>query len=215
MHVVVNAAMSADGKLSTRDRVQLPISGPDDFERVNALRATMDAIAVGVGTVLADDPSLTTDAPDEPNPVRVIIDGSGRTPSDSSVLTDAATTIVFVSERAPRSDRGRLAAAGADVVPAGEDRIDLEEAMVELAARDIDGVLVEGGGELIYSCFEAGIVDELVTYVGDMIIGGREAPTLADGRGFTDPARFPDLKLEEAAPINDGLLIRWTVSPCV
>src|SRR6056297_528662 len=102
MHVVVNAAMSADGKLSTRRREQVAISGPDDFDRVDALRADADAVMVGVGTVLADNPSLTLDDPalvreredagESPHPARVVADSHARTPPDAKLLDDTAET---------------------------------------------------------------------------------------------------------------------------
>jgi 2,5-diamino-6-(ribosylamino)-4(3H)-pyrimidinone 5'-phosphate reductase len=217
MHVVVNAAMSADGKLSTRRREQVAISGPADFERVADLRASADAVMVGVGTVLADDPSLTLDDADRireresrgesPHPTRVVADSHARTPPDARVLDDTAETYVLVAEAEPQEHRAALDAAGAEVVVAGESRVDLPAALADLEARGIDRLMVEGGGELIFSLFADGLVDELSVYVAPTVIGGRDAPTLADGDGFVDD--FPDLDLADVERVDDGVLLRY------
>jgi 2,5-diamino-6-(ribosylamino)-4(3H)-pyrimidinone 5'-phosphate reductase len=219
MRVVVNAAMSADGKLSTRKRRQIPISGPTDFERVDELRAESDAVMVGVGTVLADDPSLTVDDPvrtaireadGEPiQPARVVADSRCRTPPDACVLDDAARTYLLASEAAPEERVDELTEAGANVVVAGEDRTDLGETFRNLEAEGIDQLMVEGGGEVIYSLFKAGLVDELSVYIGSTVFGGRDAPTLADGEGFIED--FPQLSLLGVERIDDGVLLRWLV----
>jgi len=219
MYVVVNAAMSADGKLASRRREQLAISGPDDFDRVDQLRADCDAVMVGVGTVLADDPSLTVDderrhserveRDESENPARVIADSRIRTPPDATVLDEAAETYLLVSEAAPTDFIEQMEEAGAYVLAAGEDRVDLTTALAKLEGEGIDRLMVEGGGELIFSLFEAGLVDELRVYVGAKILGGRDAPTLADGDGFVDS--FPVLQLESVEQVDDGVLLTWTV----
>ncbi|ELY55161.1 2,5-diamino-6-(ribosylamino)-4(3H)-pyrimidinone 5'-phosphate reductase [Natronococcus jeotgali] len=216
MHVVVNAATSADGKLSSRRREQIPISGDADFTRVDRLRADSDAVVVGVGTVLADDPHLTVkeealiderrDRGEPAHPARVVVDSRARTPTDAAVLDDAATTYVCTSERATIDDRMDLADR-AELVTAGDDRVDLLRAFATLQAQGLERIMVEGGGELIFSLFEDGLVDELRVFVGPTVIGGRDAPTLADGEGFV--ADFPTLELESLERVGEGALLTW------
>jgi 2,5-diamino-6-(ribosylamino)-4(3H)-pyrimidinone 5'-phosphate reductase len=220
MHVVVNAATSVDGKLSTRRREQVAISGPEDFERVDRLRAASDAVVVGVGTVVADDPSLTVKDPslreqrqarDEPaNPARVVADSRVRTPPEAEVLDDEAETFLLVAQTAPEDFVAEMDGHGATVIVAGEERVDLPAAFDELEAAGVEQLLVEGGGELIFSLFEAGLVDELSVFVGSVLIGGREAPTLADGDGFV--ASLPELELESVERRDDGVVLEYAVS---
>ncbi len=219
MRVVVNAATSVDGKLSNRERDQIAISGDDDFDRVDQLRAESDAVMVGVGTVVADDPSLTVDDPDrrearqergEPaNPARVVADSQIRTPSNARILDDRAETYLLVSEAAPAGFVTQMEETGATVITAGDDRVDLRSAFERLEDHGIEQLLVEGGGTLIFSLFESGLVDELSVYVGSIVIGGREAPTLADGEGFLDD--FPALSLQSVERLDDGVVLRYEV----
>ena len=217
MHVVANAAVSVDGKLSTRRREQVAISGPDDFARVDRLRASCDAVMVGVGTVLADDPLLTVGDPDRlderadrgdpPQPARVVADSRLRTPTNAAVLDQAGATYLLASEAAEQDRVEAIEATGASVVVAGEGRVDLPVALAELEASGVGRLLVEGGGELLFSMFEATLVDELSLYVGSFVVGGQDAPTLVDGEGFVED--FPALELESVERVDDGVLLSY------
>jgi 2,5-diamino-6-(ribosylamino)-4(3H)-pyrimidinone 5'-phosphate reductase len=219
MDIVINAAMSVDGKLSSRRREQITISGPDDFDRVDRIRADVDGVVVGIGTVLADDPHLTLDDPERrqrrrdegrpANPARVVVDSRGRTPPDGRICDDAAETYVLVSDAAPEERRHALREAGAELIVAGEHRVDLPAAIEQLQTTSIDRLLVEGGGELIFSFIENGLVDELTVFVGSLVIGGRDAPTLADGEGFVED--FPELSLESVEQVDDGVVLSYIV----
>ncbi|MFW5938583.1 MAG: 2,5-diamino-6-(ribosylamino)-4(3H)-pyrimidinone 5'-phosphate reductase [Halanaeroarchaeum sp.] len=220
MHVVVNAAVSVDGKLASRTREQLRISGEADFARVDRLRTSVDAVMVGVGTVLADDPSLSldderlvenrTERGGDPHPARIVADSHARTPPDATILDDSAQTYVLASEATPEDHLRSIEAAGATTVVAGEDRVDLCDAFDILAGRGIESIMVEGGGEVIFSLFEAGLVDELTLFVGSMIVGGRDAPTLADGEGFVED--YPRLELRSVERLDDGVLLEYDVA---
>ncbi|MEF8856562.1 MAG: 2,5-diamino-6-(ribosylamino)-4(3H)-pyrimidinone 5'-phosphate reductase [Haloplanus sp.] len=219
MEVVVNAATSVDGKLSTRERRQVRISGDEDFDRVDRLRAAADAVLVGVGTALADDPHLGVKSEDRrverlrngrpANPARVVADSRARTPPDATLLNDDAETYLLVSNAAPEERLATLREAGATVIGAGAERVDLPAAFDELEAAGVDRLLAEGGGELVFSLFEAELVDELSVFVGSLVVGGRSAPTLVDGEGFVDD--FPTLDLVGVDRLDDGVVLDYRV----
>jgi len=112
---------------------------------------------------------------------------------------------MYVLVNAALSVDGKLSS----VVVAGRERVDLPEAFAELETRDVERLMVEGGGEIIFSLFDADLVDDLSVFVGGTVIGGREAPTLADGGGFV--ADFPALELEGVDRLDDGVVLEWTV----
>jgi 2,5-diamino-6-(ribosylamino)-4(3H)-pyrimidinone 5'-phosphate reductase len=220
-HVWVNVAMSADGKLSTRERRQVKISGKEDFSRVDLLKAGNDAIMVGIGTVLADDPSLTIKSPElkakrkergvGENPVRIVVDSRLRCPGDASLLHKGeGKRIIACSNRADQEKASELRAY-ATIIRAGEDHVDLEALLSKLYDLGIRKLMVEGGGTLIWALFEADLVDELTCFVGNMIIGGGTAPTLADGEGFIREDHFVPLDLVSADLVDKGVLLTWRV----
>ena len=211
MYVHVNAAVSVDGKLSSRRREQIAISGDEDFARMERLRAESDAVAIGIGTVLADDPSLERhdESLGAAPPARIVADSRARTPTDAAILAGDRPTYILTSEAAPTDRRTALERAGATLVVAGDDRVALPDAFAALERDGIDRLLVEGGGELIFSLFEADLVDELTVYVGSVLMGGRDAPTLADGAGFTEA--FPTLDLRDVSRLDDGVVLSYAV----
>jgi 2,5-diamino-6-(ribosylamino)-4(3H)-pyrimidinone 5'-phosphate reductase len=221
-HVIVNVAMSADGKISTKERRQVRISGLKDFARVDRLKAGCDAIMVGIGTVLADDPSLTVKSEEcrqyrqkkgwDDNPVRVVVDSSGRTPPDSSFLNKGrGKRVVAVSEKAD-PDSVSILRKKATVIILGDNEVDLVLLLDNLGAMGIHRIMVEGGGTLIAALIRACLVDEIYTFIGNIIIGGRDAPTLADGEGFMHESSFTRLMLQDASRIEEGILLHWIVS---
>ena len=222
-YIIVNTAMSADGKISTRERRQVRISGEKDFARVDRLKAGCDAVMVGIGTVLADDPSLTVKSAEcreyrrkqgwDDHPVRIVVDSSGRIPLEASVLHKGeGKRVIAVSGRA---DTAKIAALKkkATVVVTGKDEVDLPALMDTLGTMGIHRIVVEGGGTLIAGLIKAGLVDDIYTFIGNIIIGGKDSPTFTDGEGFIAESTFPRLTLQEACRIEDGILLHWIVNP--
>lgn len=199
--VTVNCAMTADGKIASVLRRQMRISSPEDLIRVKEMRKNSDAILVGIGTVLSDDPHLTVKGlmPEE-NPLRIVIDGRGRLPETSRVLDDLAETLIVTCEDCTKTWEG------AEVLRTGKDRVDLADLMEKLYERGIRTLMVEGGGEVIASFFENKLVDQYCVFIGSMIIGGRTAPTPADGDGFRQPI---NLKLTDYKTLGNGLLLTY------
>ncbi|MDP2840827.1 MAG: 2,5-diamino-6-(ribosylamino)-4(3H)-pyrimidinone 5'-phosphate reductase, partial [Candidatus Methanoperedens sp.] len=193
--VFINAAMSADGKIATRERKQTRISGSLDFDRMDELRASSDAVMVGIGTVLSDNPSLTVksrerrekrrrDGRDE-NSVRIVVDSLARTPIDADIFKKGdGERIIAVSQSAP-PEKVKQLAKHAEIISVGGKTVDLENLLPELKARGINRLMVEGGATLNWGLISAGLVDEIYTFIGNIIIGGKNAPTLVDGDGRT------------------------------
>jgi len=220
--VFINSAMSADGKISTKERKQVRISGSIDFERMDGLRAGSDAIMVGIGTVLADDPSLTVKSEERrrerknaglfENPIRVVIDSKARTPINADIfIKGEGQRIIVVSNSAPK-DRVEKLQEKANIIVAGEDRADLKIAMQELREMDVKRLMIEGGGSINWGMISPGLVDEIYSFVGNLIIGGNTAPTLADGEGFLQKD-IQKLELIDAETMEEGVLLRWKVLP--
>jgi len=220
--VFINAAMSADGKISTVERRQTRISGERDFDRVDSLRAECDAIMVGIGTILADNPSLTVKsekrreerrkARKEENPLRIVVDNKARTPVDSEILNKGeGKRIIAVSKQAIVEDVERLGEK-AEILICGKEEVNLRNLLYLLWQRGVSRLMVEGGATLNWSLISQGLVDEIYTYVGNMIIGGENAPTLVDGRGFVVEDAMVKLELLSAEKMDEGILLRWHVS---
>ncbi len=218
--IFINSAMSADGKISTKERRQVRISGDTDFSRVDHLRAGSDAIMVGIGTVLADDPSLTVKSKElkwkrleaglEENPVRVIIDSKAQTPLDADIFRKGeGKRIIIVSGSAPSERISRLGAF-AEIIITGKENVDLVKAMEILLRNGIKRVMVEGGATLNWGMLSSGLVDEIYTFVGNLIIGGKNAPTFVDGDGFQEGTLLK-LDLICADKIEQGVLLKWKV----
>jgi 2,5-diamino-6-(ribosylamino)-4(3H)-pyrimidinone 5'-phosphate reductase len=219
--VHVNVAMSADGKLSTRERRQVKISGSSDFSRVDRIKAESDAVMVGIGTVLADDPSLTVKSPAlvaerrengrDDNPVRIVVDSRARTPIDAAILHKGKGKRIIACSLQAELARKEALSGYASVIVAGENEVDLSLLLSLLHDMGIKTLMVEGGGTLIWGLFHAGLVDKLTCYIGNMVIGGVRSPTLADGEGFIDESDFVSLSLDGLERMDSGILLTWTV----
>lgn len=220
--IFINTAMSADGKISTKQRKQVRISGKADFARMDALRASSDAIMVGIGTILADDPSLTVKSPElrserknaglQENPVRVVIDSKARTSLEADIFVKGeGTRVIAVSSSAP-PDRVERLKEKATVICAGDNEVDLSAVMGILYRMGIKQLMVEGGATLNWGLLSAGLVDEIYTFVGNLIIGGKTAPTFVDGDGFMD-TDILKIELFGTERIEEGVLLKWRVSP--
>ncbi len=218
-YVIINAAMSADGKISTKEHRQTKISGDQDFARVDRLRAECDAVMVGIGTILADDSSLRLKNPDliaerrakglPEQPMRIVIDSQAKMPVDGDMFKKGTgRRVIFVSDKAPE-DRIAALAKQATVIRAGSERVDLGLALDKLGEMGVRKLMVEGGATLLWSFTSQKLFDEIRIYVGALIIGGADAPTFVDGTGFTRAEGFTRLSLENVEKIDDGLLITW------
>lgn len=185
---VLKTAMTLDGKICDAQGESQWITSAAARVRGHEYRDEVDAIMVGSGTALKDNPSLTTRLDGRPgrSPIRIIVDSGARLPLDAQVLTDgAARTIIVVTEQAPAECVQALRDSGAEIIEAGAgEHVDLRLMMARLAELRICSILVEGGGRLAYSLLAAGLVDKVCAFIAPKIIGGAQALTPVEGAGL-------------------------------
>ena len=211
--VTLKMGMTADGKLSAKGGRGQRVTGETARRAAYALREEYDAVLVGVGTVLADDPNLgrRLGLNPEPRVRRVVLDSRLRTPRTAAVLASHPEDVVLLcTEGAADARRRRLARAGAEVVQvAAEDgrRCEPRAAMRALAERGISSVLVEGGGEVHFSLLRAGLAQELVMFVAPVVLGGRRAVPAVGGAGFPSPADGARLRFQRVERAGEDIMI--------
>jgi 2,5-diamino-6-(ribosylamino)-4(3H)-pyrimidinone 5'-phosphate reductase len=199
LRITINAAMTIDGKIATSSG-DSSISSKEDLRRLHQLRAAVDAVVVGISTVLVDDPCLTVRYVKGKNPARVIVDSKGTIPLDSKILQTARriTTIVAVTKHASTEKKYKIRETGAVVITVShktDNLVDLEELFTILEKRGMKNILVEGGGEINWSVLNTRMVDELIVTISSVIVGGKTATTLVEGDGFKKISEGIKLKL--------------------
>ncbi|SDA73176.1 2,5-diamino-6-(ribosylamino)-4(3H)-pyrimidinone 5'-phosphate reductase [Methanobrevibacter millerae] len=217
-YVILNAAMTLDGKIVTAKNSS-NISGEEDLKRVHELRKNVDAIMVGIGTVMADDPRLTVhkiDANPEDNPVRVVVDSKCRTPIAARITNKDARTIIaganeykhefVVSDRYDVFQR-----RGVEFFFSGDRRVDLTALMNHLAGEGIETLMLEGGATLNFSMIKEGLIDEIRVCVAPKVVGGVNAKTLFDGEGFDTMDEGVNLELTDSYSLGKDLILTYNV----
>ena len=202
--VIAKWAMSLDGKIAVTSGDSRWVSGPETREWSHRLRTQIDAIMVGVRTVLVDDPQLTArpgDADSARQPLRIVADSRGRTPVTARVLDGPGRALLATTEASSARWRQQMTEAGAEVLvlPDAEGRVDVAALLRALGERETLSLLVEGGGELLGSFFDAGLVDKVHAIVAPLIIGGMDAPAAVAGRGaerMAEALRLRDIVIE-------------------
>jgi diaminohydroxyphosphoribosylaminopyrimidine deaminase/5-amino-6-(5-phosphoribosylamino)uracil reductase len=218
--VTAKFAMSLDGKIATRRGSSRWISGPESRKYVHCLRYTSDAIMAGANTVIADDPHLTTRCSGgkggtaRKQPLRVIVDGEGRTPLTARLFKEPGETLLALGRAATEKEKTAFKQAGAEIVelPAGGGRVDLVKLLAELGKREITSVIVEGGGILLGSLFDQGLVDKVIAFIAPVIIGGAEAKTAVAGRGVDQVAESFRLERLQVARLGDDVIVSGYVA---
>ncbi len=209
-YVTLKAATSLDGKIATARGESQWITSPAARARGHALRAEADAVAVGVGTVLKDNPSLTAHGKGR-NPKRIIFDSALRLPPGARVTDRAAPTWVFTTSRAPSAKRRALERKGVAVYVLANDthgHVSLPEAARVLAREGIAHLLVEGGGTLNAAFLEASLVDEMIWFIAPKIIGGETAKTAVEGVGIGKLAKAWNVKIMSVERVGEDICIR-------
>jgi 2,5-diamino-6-(ribosylamino)-4(3H)-pyrimidinone 5'-phosphate reductase len=221
-YVILNVAMTADGKTDTVARRGAAISSPLDRERVDHLRAASDAIMVGGRTITSDDPRLTVKSAVlraerlarglEENPVKVGVITNASLPANSRFLiAGPARIMIFTTNQTDPAQIGRLSEQGVQVFVMGEQRVDLKDALKCLKEQGIHRLMVEGGGTLNEELLRQNLVDEISVYIAPLIFGGADAPTFASGAGLErqEAIALKQTRLENLA--DGGIVVHYAV----
>ena len=204
--VWVNCAVSLDGRLAFAGGTRARLSSPEDLVRVQRLRAESDAILVGVGTVIQDDPSLRVHweligGKAGPSPQRVIVDSTGRTPENARVLDGTTPTVLAVSRRSTRVFPGHVR-----TIVAGDSEVDLSEVFRDLYEHGVRRLMVEGGRAILGSVLRGGLFDRLTVYYAPAVIGGATAPPMVGGEETRAEGELLRLETIGVERLGEGLL---------
>ncbi len=207
-YVTAKWAMSLDGKIATSSGESRYISGEGSRQTVHRMRKESDAILVGIGTVLADDPLLTCrlHVGAEFQPLRVVLDGMARTPPDAAMLARSTpgNTLIVVGDQAPADRIDGLRQVGAEVLSSTKStRISLADLFNELGNRGIVNIMAEGGGTVLGSLFDSGLVDRADVFIAPIVLGGSAAPGPVAGNGFAKLADAAKFEQFHSSPSGD------------
>lgn len=208
--VTAKWAASLDGRIATRTRASRWITGPEAREYAHRLRDQHDAVLVGIGTALQDDPSLTCRLPGGRDPLRVVVDSRLRLPAHARMLREGSSPVVVATTPEAHPERIRqLTVAGAQVWVCDPEagRVCLRDLLRRLAEHGVLSMLAEGGAEVHASLLEAGLVDRVVAFVAPVVLGGQGAPGPVAGVGVSE--------VSEALRLRDVRVRRLGADLCV
>lgn len=214
-YVSLKYACTLDGKIATKSGKSKWISSEESRNFVHKLRNRYAAIMCGSGTLLADDPLLTCRLPEGRNPIRIICDTELKIPLESQIVKSAKEIPTIVAcVNPPEAKKAQLEEKGLEVLILSADRkgkANLKELVKVLGSRQIDSILVEGGGELNYSCLESGIVQHIYAFIAPKIFGGK-AKSPVSGDGVDSPDQAFNFKMDSVKQIGQDLLVEYNKS---
>ena len=191
MHIILSAAISIDGKISTRSN-DSKLSSQEDSIRLHKLRSKVDAILIGKNTLLQDDPLLTVRHTKGKNPIRIILDSKGTISKNSKIIktSDKIPTIIAVSKKITKVNLSKLKKLPVEIIISGENSVNLKLLIKKLSTKKIETILVEGGGTVNWEFIKNNIFDELIITLSPYLIGGNDAISLVEGKGFAKIFKF-------------------------
>jgi len=200
--ITLKAGITLDGKIATHNSDSKWITSEEARYDVHKLRNENMAILVGVNTVIADNPELTTRIPNGRNPIRVILDSTLKIPLSSKVITDKlAETWIFTSENYDTDKKSVLNGLGIPVFhTTSSESVDPSEVIIILGQKGISSLLIEGGGTINASFLEHHLIDKAVIYIAPKLIGGKQAPTFLEGSGYD--------KMSDAIELQDADIVK-------
>lgn len=210
-HVILSAAISIDGKIATR-LGDSKLSSKKDKIRIHKLRSKVDAILIGKNTVHRDDPLLTVRYVKGKNPTRIILDSKGTIDINSKILqtSDKIPTIIAVSKNISKSKLKKLKKFPVEIIMSGENSVNIKSLMNQLSKRKIKTLLVEGGGTVNWQFIHNNLFDEILIAISPFIIGGTNAITFVQGKGFDKIIKSPRLRLNTIKKLENYLILHYT-----
>jgi len=210
-HVILSAAISIDGKIATR-LGDSKLSSKKDRIRLHKLRSKVDAILVGKNTIHRDDPLLTVRYAKGKNPTRIILDSQGTISVNSKILQtcNKVPTIIAVSKKISKVNLQKLKRFPVEIIITGENSVNIKSLMNNLSKRKINTVLVEGGGTINWQFIQNNLFDEILITIAPFIIGGIDAITFVQGRGFDKIIKSPRLRLNTIKRLENYLVLHYT-----
>ena len=212
--VTAKFAVSLDGKIATKSGDSKWISGSEARKYVHNLRYTTDAVMTGVNTILVDNPRLTSrcggkGGEAKKQPLRVIVDGKGRTPLDAQVFSEPGEVLLALGKLAKPEEKAAFAQIGAELLelPSAGGLVDLKGLLKVLGEHEITSVLVESGGTLLGSLFDNGLIDKVIAFIAPIIIGGKEAKTAVGGKGVDKVVDSLKLERVSVEKFGDDLMV--------
>lgn len=212
-YVILSSAMTLDGKIASKTG-DSGISSKADLKRVHLLRLDVDAIIVGIETVIKDDPLLTVRLAKGRNPLRVVIDSKARTPLSSNLVRsiNSGPIVIATSSTASETRSRNLTSLGCKVMRCGTSgKVDLQIMLSDLRDMGIKKILLEGGGILNAAMLNGGLVDEVIVAVAPVIIGGDRSTTLVEGEGVDKIKNGIRLELKETRNLGTDIVLFYGV----
>jgi len=212
-YVILSAATSLDGKIATKSGDSRFSSGKDKI-RVYRLRATVDAILVGKNTVKRDDPILTVHQVKGKNPIRIILDSRATINTKSRIIKtcNKIPTIIAVSKKASNKNLEKLRKFPLKIIVSGNNIVNIKKLLKTLWKLKIKKILVEGGGAVNWEFVNQNLFDEIIVTITPFLVGGKDAVSIIEGKGFSKIAKSRKLKLEKILRLENEVILCYAKS---
>ena len=209
-YVILSAAISIDGKISTREG-DSKLSSKEDSIRLHKLRSKVDAILIGKNTLLRDDPLLTVRYTKGKNPIRIILDSKGIISKNSRIIktSNDVPTIIVISKKISKINLLKLQKLPVEIIVSGENSINLKLLLKKLASKKIKTILVEGGGTVNWEFIKNNLFNELIVTLSPFLIGGNDSISFVEGKGFAKISNSPNLKLKSIKRLKNYLVLNY------
>jgi 2,5-diamino-6-(ribosylamino)-4(3H)-pyrimidinone 5'-phosphate reductase len=209
--IILSAAISIDGKIATRSG-DSKLSSKRDLTRLHKLRSQVDAIIIGKNTVNKDDPLLTVRYSKGKNPIRIILDSCGTISNKSKILqtSNKVKTIIVVAKKITKKNLQKLKKFSVEIIIVGENQVNIKSLIKILSKRKIKTILLEGGGTINWEFIKNNLVDEFFITITPFILGGKDAITLVQGKGFDKITKSHKLRLNVIKRLENDLFLHYS-----